>query len=125
MSPRFPLSPNHRIKKKSDFARLQGVAGKIYSKHFLFVVGPSETGNSRIGLTVTRKINPRSVHRNRLKRRLREVFRHARPGLVRPLDIVVIARQGADTLTRGEIEREFKTALTGHKLWKAAPQPLT
>ncbi len=121
MSPRFPLSPNNRIKKKSDFHRLQSGAGKIYSKHFLFVIGPSDTGDSRIGLTVTRKIDPRSVHRNRLKRRLREVFRYTRPGITKPLDIIVVARQGAHTLTKAQIEQEFRTALKAHKLWKEAP----
>lgn len=125
MSARFPFSPNHRIKKKGDFTRLQSGAGKIYSKHFLFVIGPSLTSESRIGLTVTRKIDSRSVYRNRLKRRLREVFRHARPGLVQALDIIAIARQGASALTRHEIEHEFKTALKAHKLWKEPPSPLT
>jgi ribonuclease P protein component len=119
------LAPQNRIKKKRDFARLQSGGGKIYSKHFLFIIGPSASRESRLGLTVTRKIDPRAVYRNRLKRRLREVFRQARPGLAAPLDIVVVARQGSGELSSRDIDAEFKTALKAHKLWKEPPSPLT
>jgi ribonuclease P protein component len=125
MGHRFTLSPQQRIKKKSDFGRLQSSAGKIYAKHFLLVIAPSTTGDSRLGLTVTRKIDKRAVYRNKLKRKLREVFRYTRPGLIKPLDIVVVARQGACALSSAAIDAEFKTALRSHKLWKPSPSPLT
>jgi len=120
MPTRYSLSPQHRIKKKRDFARLQGSAGKIYAQHFLLVIGPSPSGLSRLGLTVTRKVDPLAVGRNRLKRRLREIFRHLRPRLTAPLDIIVIARNGSTGLTSATIEREITTALRAHKLLVAA-----
>lgn len=116
MSARFPLTPRHRIKKRSDFTRLQATAGKIYAPHFLLVVGPSPTGVSRVGLTVTRKIDPRSVARNRLKRRLRETFRHLRPTLTAPLDIVIVARKGSIDLSSAALKREIRDALASRKL---------
>jgi ribonuclease P protein component len=120
MPARYPLSPHHRIKKKRDFARLQASAGKIYAPHFLLIVGPSPSGTSRLGLTVTRKVDPLAVGRNRIKRRLREVFRHLRLRLIAPLDIIVIARNGSTMLASGAIEREITTALRAHKLIGAA-----
>ena len=121
MSTGFPLLPHDRIKKKSDFARLQSGAGKIYSKHFLLIIGPSENGVSRLGLTVTKKVEPLATGRNRLKRRLREIFRRLHADLVSPVDIIVVARQHSPDLTLADVRREIVTALKAHKLIRSKP----
>ena len=51
-----------------------------------------------------------SVKRNRIKRLLREVFRHQRADLA-PCDLVVIAKSGAGELTYDQAVREFSEAL--------------
>lgn len=48
----------------------------------------------RLGLAVSRKVDPRAVGRNRIKRVLRDCFRHARPQLL-PGDYVLVLRPGA------------------------------
>ena len=76
----------------------------------------SESGSSRVGLTITKKVDPRAVARNRLKRRLREFFRHIRAELIAPLDIVIVARQGAPEVTSAVLQSELIAALKAHKL---------
>lgn len=52
---------------------------------------PNTLGQVRLGITVSRRVSRRAVDRNRIKRRIRESFRHARVGFG-SIDIVVVAR---------------------------------
>lgn len=63
---------------------------------------------TRLGLTVSRKVG-NAVVRNRVKRRVREWFRHEADMLPSGLDIVVIARRDAATLPPQETRRVLNT----------------
>jgi ribonuclease P protein component len=66
----------------------------------------AERPPSRIGIVVTRKVG-NAVARNRIKRVCRECFRQW-PDLLPPgVDLVVIARQGADALGLAEARAEW------------------
>jgi ribonuclease P protein component len=67
---------------------------------------PTE-GESRLGITVTTKVDKSSVQRNRLKRRLKEVWRKERHGFQKQAEFVVIALTGATTLDYWGVEREL------------------
>ena len=49
--------------------------------------------------------------RNKIKRRLREVFRASRHLLNQPLDIVIVARRDVQSCEFGDYEREVLGAL--------------
>ena len=57
----------------------------------LFVLGRSDGGVTRLGITVTRKVG-KAVRRNRIKRLVREWFRRADLGL-EACDLIVIAKR--------------------------------
>jgi ribonuclease P protein component len=56
------------------------------------------SGSARLGLAVSKKNVRRAVDRNRIKRVIRESFRHNRQAL-EGLDIVVLGRRGMDKRT--------------------------
>ena len=99
------------MKNRSDFLRLQSKGEKLYAKHFLVSVLPNNGHNSRLGIAVTKKVAPLAVHRNTIKRRIREVFRHSLKNLQPPMDIVVVARREAMQCTAAELENEILGAL--------------
>lgn len=101
------FGPELRIKKRADFLRIQNRGKKARTAHFLLIAAPSQSEHSRLGITVTKKIDKRAVKRNFIKRRVREFFRLNRSRISRPCDIVVIALRGAAELPRLEIPREL------------------
>ena len=68
-------------------ARLKPIIG-------FFLIGFIVLNVSRLGLAVSRKVDPNAVGRNRIKRVLRDAFRHLRPQL-RPGAYVIVARAAA------------------------------
>lgn len=98
-----------RLRRRREFLRVQRTGRRIHTPSFVLVrqVGTSE--QTRLGVTVSSKVG-NAVARNRIKRRVREVFRTRRSALRAGLDLVVIAKQGADALTFHEIARELVPA---------------
>lgn len=70
----------------------------------------NETTSPRLGITVPKKKVKLAVHRNRVKRCIRESFRlnaHQLPNV----DIIVVAKQGIGQLDNASIHEQM------HKLW--------
>lgn len=108
-----------RIRRRSDFLRVQAIGQRASSSHFVLLVAAREpprdsrptgyVGCSRVGFVVTKKIG-NAVQRNRIKRVCRECFR-LWPDLVPDgIDLVVIARSGADELGLAEVRAEWERA---------------
>jgi ribonuclease P protein component len=54
-----------------------------------------------------------AVARNRIRRLVREVFRLERQPTVEARDVVIIARRGAERLSRAAVAAELAAALRG------------
>ncbi len=91
MTARFPRHVRVRARAEFDRAFQQGrrTASPLFSLHS--VAGPPP---ARLGLAVSRKVDPHAVGRNRIKRVLRDVFRRLRTQLADG-DYVVVARRTA------------------------------
>jgi len=58
---------------------------------------------ARLGVTVARRVSPRAVARNRIKRQIRESFRRHQH-LLAGMSIVVTAQRAADIKANGELQ---------------------
>jgi ribonuclease P protein component len=101
----FPVVKRLRASREYRIVREHG--RKEASRHFLVFLCKKETGPSRLGLTVSRKIGG-AVQRNRVKRMVREFFRTHYHELPSCTDFSVIARKGAAELKYGQVCRELE-----------------
>jgi ribonuclease P protein component len=101
----FP--PACRLHCRKEFDRVWRGGRKRPAPHFLVIVLQRPWGPTRLGLTVSRKIGG-AVARNRVKRLLREFFRHSWDRLPSSVDLVVIARKGAAELSCEEVAAELE-----------------
>ncbi|WP_322001798.1 ribonuclease P protein component [Marinobacter alexandrii] len=91
----FPKS--HRLLRPADYGKVfDDVQLKVPHKNFLILATPNNLGHARIGLIFSKKNLKLAVQRNRIKRQVRETFRHQTD--YPSLDIVVLGRQGLANL---------------------------
>jgi ribonuclease P protein component len=101
-----------RLHRSAEFLRLQRNGVRFQSPHFVIYAGGLEhdPSRSRLGVTVSRRIG-NAVVRNRVKRRVREIFRkEIRARLPAGTSIVIIARGGAGPLASPAICDELTMA---------------
>ena len=104
---RFPRQA--RVRARADFDRSfrdgRRVALPALALHWLGDGQPA-----RLGLAVSRKVDARAVGRNRIKRILREAFRHLRPTLADGA-YVLVARAPAAAATPAALREAFHQLL--------------
>lgn len=106
MSTTYSFGPSSRIKKRSDFLKIQSSGHKYRSKHFLLIISKNNS-NTRVGITVTTKVDKRATKRNRLRRRIREIFRLKQPRITKGIDLVIICLTGSTELNFDHVEKEI------------------
>ncbi len=79
------------LKNNFEFRRLYAKGRRGASGCMAVYCRPNRLGYSRLGLTVSAKLGG-AVVRNRIRRRLREAYRHTEPELAAGYDIVIVAR---------------------------------
>lgn len=85
--------PQERIRKKRDFLFLYKKGNRYKGKYFNLIYLSNDLNFSRMAVVVSRKIG-NAVQRNKIKRRMRSLFRRNKPLLEKPFDILIIAKKG-------------------------------
>lgn len=98
---------NLRLRSRREFLVVQDTGVKVSADCVLALVKPAARGaQTRVGLTVSSKVG-NAVVRNRVRRRLRQLFRTRRSELPKGLDMVLIARTSAATAEWPAFVRAF------------------
>ena len=82
------------LKKNSDFRRLYARGKSAVTPFLVLYARRNRLGENRVGYTVSAKLG-HAVVRNRVRRRLREIYRLNTPRLRQGYDLVVVARARA------------------------------
>ena len=98
-----------RIRRRREYLALARTARRRHTPHFVLLSAASR-GESRLGVTVSRKVGD-AVVRNRVKRRVREIFRRDPRHLLPSHDLIVIAKPGAGALALPQIAEELGAAV--------------
>lgn len=80
------------LKKNSEFRRLYSKGKSAVTPYMVLYCRRNRGGENRLGYTVSVKLG-HAVTRNRVRRRLREIYRLNTPALSSGWDIVIVARQ--------------------------------
>jgi len=101
----YGFEKTHRLRKRSEYNDTFDHGTKVACSSLVVVGCKSASSETRMGLVVSKKVG-NAVIRNKVKRTLREGFRHIQasyPGI----DLVVIARpnivKATNTMTHGEL----------------------
>lgn len=85
----FPRSEH--LTKRAEYLQVYDDGTKWVGRRFILYVVRDEGTERKLGVAVTRKVG-NAVVRNRVKRYLREIYRHHRPYLGTGFRMVLVAR---------------------------------
>ena len=99
------------LKLNHVFRRLYRKGSSAADRYLVLYCRKNGGSENRVGLTVGVKLG-HAVVRNRIRRRLREVYRLHESRFLPGWDIVIVARSRAVTASYGQLERSY-LALAG------------
>ena len=99
------------LKLNHVFQRLYRKGGSVADRYLVLYCRKNDGSENSAGLTVGVKLG-HAVVRNRIRRRLREIYRLHESRFLPGWDIVVVARARAVTASYGQLERSY-LALAG------------
>lgn len=115
-----------RLRRNDDFRAVREQGRRIDCGAFLLTwrtrpTDESPATNPRVGVVASRASVGDAVHRNRAKRRLREIYRRHQTLVPPGLDLVLTARAALLRLDFSEVEQRFTHAC--RKLTPVPPSP--
>ena len=103
------MKVRYTLKKNSDFRRLYAKGKSAVNPYLVLYCRRNREGVNRLGYTVSVKLG-HAVVRNRVRRRLREIYRLNAPRLKTGWDIVVVARARCVEAEYRQMEKAFLQA---------------
>ena len=94
------------VKENYEFRRMYSKGKSGVSSYLVVYFRPNRRGNNRLGVTVSAKLG-HAVVRNRIRRRIREIFRLNQPKLKQGYDMIVVARGRSVRASYQEMDRAF------------------
>ena len=85
------MKKNVTIKDNRIFRRIYSKGRSAVTPFMVVYCRPNGRRHNRLGVTVSTKLGS-AVVRNRARRRLREIYRLAQPGMKQGYDVVLVAR---------------------------------
>jgi len=101
----------HRLREQKDFNRLFRTGRRVHTPFFSFVVGKTDTKETRLACIVSKSTVKSAVVRNRLRRRVKEWFRLRAPRPRDPADIAIIVTKEALRAPRALFYEELEKGI--------------
>jgi ribonuclease P protein component len=103
------LKKTNRIQNQRLIQKL-GKDGQSYkSTHFVFKFLPSDLPDSKFAISISKKVAPQAVRRNKLRRQVAESLRHSISEIKKAIVCLIIQKKGTpDKLDYSIIEKEIQ-----------------
>ena len=105
------FSKDDRLRKRREFEECYSSGVRVSGRHIQVFLLADSAGRARLGISVPRRVGS-AVTRNRVRRRLREIFRRTRPLLPLPARLVVNARPSSAAAAFAELLEDYRSTVT-------------
>ena len=105
------------LKENYEFRRLYQKGASAVGGGMGLYCRKNRLGHNRLGVTVAGKLG-HAVVRNRVRRRIREIFRLSQGKMKQGYDIIVVARTRAAHADYWELKRAFEKTCKKLDLWE-------
>lgn len=114
------MRKSYRVKKEADFQTVFQLGNSKANRNYV-VYRMDKPGQKhfRVGISVGKKVG-NAVHRNQVKRRIRQSLQELKPELLTEVDFLVIARPHADRLDQAGAKKNLQHVLNLAGLLKDA-----
>ena len=111
------MDPAVTVKENYEFRRIYRKGKSAVSPQLVIYCQRNRRGHSRLGVSVSTKLGC-AVVRNRVRRRIREIFRLSQGSMKQGYDIIVVGRTRAAKADYWELKRAFEKTCKKLDLWE-------
>lgn len=110
------MRKSYRVKKEAEFQEVFEAHQSVANRQFVvYHLDRENQPHFRVGISVGKKIG-NAVHRNWVKRRIRQSLTELKPYLKQDVDILIIARPAASEMSMADIKTHLIHVLKLAKL---------
>ena len=114
------MDPAVTVKENYEFRRIYRKGKSAVSPQLVIYCQRNRRGHSRLGVSVSTKLGC-AVVRNRVRRRIREIYRLNKAKMLPGYDLIVVARVRAVETDYQKLDRTYLRLLEQLGLLRAAP----
>lgn len=104
------MDPAVTVKENYVFRQLYRKGSSSVQPCFVVYCRKNRKGLTRLGVTVSTKLG-KAVVRNRIRRRLREVYRLGKEEMKSGYDVILVGRSRAASAPFSKMQRQYRAAL--------------
>jgi ribonuclease P protein component len=113
---RYTFPKTLRLRSRADFSQVYDAKTRETRGPLVIYAKPSPLGHPRLGLSTSRKVGT-AAKRNRIRRLIREAFRHLQHDLVAGYDLLIVIRPH-EPLTLAEYQNLISAMVVKlHGVW--------
>jgi ribonuclease P protein component len=100
------MEKKYRLRKNLDFRKVYNKGKNFWNRNLVLYVKKNELEETRLGITVTKKIG-NAVVRNKVRRRIREIYRLNLYRIEQGYDLIIIPKKNVTEISYKELENAF------------------
>ena len=94
------------VKSYFDFKKAYNKKNSYGNRHLVLYIRKNNSSFGRVGFTVSKKVG-KAVVRNRIRRRLKELYRQAEPSIPEGYDLIFVAKKNVGEISFKELKSAF------------------
>lgn len=111
------MDREYRIRKNMEFKDIYKSGKNYWNRNLILYVRKNDLGLTRVGYTITKKIG-NAVVRNKLRRKMKEIYRLNFHNIKEGYDLIFIAKRSAKDIPYKELEGSIIHIMSIAKLLK-------